>query len=683
MEGTNHVQNVVEYDLFTNNNFEGKSCKEIEICLQDFLDTCMVHLSPLLVDYIWQRGSFKLTPVSSVSDSPPHLHGATDFGDNIDDEWFIVYLLHQLTLVMPELVISVHDNDGEFLLIEAAYHLPKWLEPETSINRVFIYRGDLHIIPKPSNPAELAFLPAGIPSKSHAIDVVRSHSQNTLAKLTIREAVRARVDEFPSKVQSNFHHTHCLMPAKLAAILKHQPSLVSPAVEAFYHRDPLDLKACRIMKHFGPEDLVTSQVKFTRCLYAQLVQQSFQPDRRSGWKLPSPSSSKFKSADLGMKLAHGFEILCSHCHGNKKDADTNSTTPPEPEDLATGARWEKFLHSLTEKGFFRGELKGSKLYKELLKSAKQFYADMVNGNEQTCQSWFGEPGQQIMSLLDRVHCDITQLKKEEKNLPPPDSDGWMELGIEELDDMIAKAAGKAPRSAPAGSKPKADRGQRSEGHPDEVNFDPGQVTESLKSFVDAISGLKGVEFPADGGRMGDIDFNPDEFEQAMRNILDFREPNTADDSDSDSDLMRDRDYQSGDDTDDDEEAAEESGSCHDDEQIRELMDQMDRELARTEVGKSFEREGVVEDDTETRPTIEQPSNQNGTATHGPSHSTRGGNDEELREDDEYKPVEVDVNLLKNILESYSSQQGLAGPASNILHSMGVHVPINADDDENR
>ena len=46
---------------------------------------------------------------------------------------------------------------------------------------------------------------------------------------------------------------------------------------------------------------------------------------------------------------------------------------------------------------------------------------------------------------------------------------------------------------------------------------------------------------------------------------------------------------------------------------------------------------------------------------------------------EDRPVEVDVNLLKNIMESYSSQQGLAGPASNILHSLGVHLP--QDDDK--
>ena len=33
-------------------------------------------------------------------------------------------------------MFRVEDNDGEFLLIEAADYLPKWLSPETSENRV-------------------------------------------------------------------------------------------------------------------------------------------------------------------------------------------------------------------------------------------------------------------------------------------------------------------------------------------------------------------------------------------------------------------------------------------------------------------------------------------------------------------------------------------------------------------
>lgn len=44
------------------------------------------------------------------------------------------------------------------------------------------------------------------------------------------------------------------------------------------------------------------------------------------------------------------------------------------------------------------------------------------------------------------------------------------------------------------------------------------------------------------------------------------------------------------------------------------------------------------------------------------------------EEAELQPVDVDFNLVQNLLESYESQGGGAGPASNILHSMGVRVP---------
>lgn len=35
---------------------------------------------------------------------PGHLYGRTCFGDSVDDEWFIVYLLRQLTLAFPGLI---------------------------------------------------------------------------------------------------------------------------------------------------------------------------------------------------------------------------------------------------------------------------------------------------------------------------------------------------------------------------------------------------------------------------------------------------------------------------------------------------------------------------------------------------------------------------------------------------
>lgn len=40
-----------------------------------------------------------------------------------------------------------------------------------------------------------------------------------------------------------------------------------------------------------------------------------------------------------------------------------------------------------------------------------------------------------------------------------------------------------------------------------------------------------------------------------------------------------------------------------------------------------------------------------------------------------------MNLVKNLLESFSNQQGLAGPATNILNAMGLVLPRDESDDD--
>ena len=52
----------------------------------------------------------------------------------------------------------------------------------------------------------------------------------------------------------------------------------------------------------------------TRCQYAQLMQQKFTPNSRSGYSLPHVNSQKFKSHDLGAKLVrnlHSTRVLGS------------------------------------------------------------------------------------------------------------------------------------------------------------------------------------------------------------------------------------------------------------------------------------------------------------------------------------------------------------------------------------
>ena len=126
--------------------------------LEDFERVCLGILSPLLAAHVWQRDPFALWPSTHrasplgrdparAASLPPHLWGSLNFSENVDDEWFVVFLLKTLSARLPHLAIHVWDNDGQFLLIEAADALPRWITPEIADNRVFLFRDELHVIP--------------------------------------------------------------------------------------------------------------------------------------------------------------------------------------------------------------------------------------------------------------------------------------------------------------------------------------------------------------------------------------------------------------------------------------------------------------------------------------------------------------------------------------------------------
>src|SRR5690349_6875157 len=103
----------------------------------------------------------------------------------------------------------------------------------------------------------------------------------------LQQALLHRIRDMPAEAKlHNRHQVKCILPASAARVLQAAPQLVAPAVEAFYLRDPLDLKAANKMaklmplaaKSGQPSDsarFVVAPVRFTRCLYAQLNQQQF------------------------------------------------------------------------------------------------------------------------------------------------------------------------------------------------------------------------------------------------------------------------------------------------------------------------------------------------------------------------------------------------------------------------
>lgn len=147
-----------------------------------------------------------------------------------------------------------------------------------------------------------------------------------------------------------------------------------------------------------------------------------------------------------------------------------------------------------------------------------------------------------------------------------------------------------------------------------------------------------------------MNFDVDQFLKEMESVM--KRPGEADNSieeGSSSDL----DF----DDDSDESDGVESAEDNDDEEdtfVQSYSDAMNEQLKATTLQKSF-----------VRANEQIPKKDEGT-----SHAA-----EDMDED--FSPVDVDVNLVKSLLDSFSSQQGLPGPASNLLGLMGVQFPQDA------
>lgn len=153
----------VEYFLFP--PIETNDEQEQERILTAILDKANKIIHRYTKNFLWHKDEFRLVVRTSISNYlneldgqrgkifnnkslsvfilyfflenlPPHLYGVSHYGDNIEDEWFMVFILQQLTREITDSIVRVHDSDGEFLLIEAADYLPSWASPETCENRV-------------------------------------------------------------------------------------------------------------------------------------------------------------------------------------------------------------------------------------------------------------------------------------------------------------------------------------------------------------------------------------------------------------------------------------------------------------------------------------------------------------------------------------------------------------------
>ncbi|KAI4328129.1 hypothetical protein L6164_020510 [Bauhinia variegata] len=156
----------------------------------------------------------------------------------------------------------------------------------------------------------------------------------------------------------------------------------------------------------------------------------------------------------------------------------------------------------------------------------------------------------------------------------------------------------------------------------------------MQAFVHKVSSYKGAEAPED--RNKEVDLDVDQFIRDLESIM-----KPLGDEDASSNIEEgsssDLDFDDSDES-DTAEPTEDNGDAGDTFMLS-YSDALNKELKETTLQKSFGTSNATED-----------------------------------MDEDFSPVDVDVNLVKNFLDSFSSQQGLPGPASNLLGFRGVQFP---------
>ncbi|KAJ8106430.1 hypothetical protein OPT61_g9542 [Boeremia exigua] len=301
-----------------------------------------------LKEYIWQRDEIKLDLVREHDRWL--LKGQTNYGDSVADEWLIVYFLRELSKEFKDAWIRIYDTDGEFLLIEAANALPKWLTPEVAEHRVWINTHRLLITPlgKEEDPAPLKL--------DEALQILKDTPARPQQYLKVEKEAFHRLNNYPSAITENQHHATLSLPRKVAHILHTNPSYISPIVEAFYLRDPISLRLLQPEKSktaltFPPEDFVSVSVRFTKVLYAQLLGQHWNPPPQYEAAVESlvKSGDPQEKSEVAIKLSAGLQMLATHSlFADKKavreinllleDLESGDDTLPSDADIAAWPR---------------------------------------------------------------------------------------------------------------------------------------------------------------------------------------------------------------------------------------------------------------------------------------------------------------------------------------------------------
>ncbi|KAF8845344.1 SGT1-domain-containing protein [Paxillus ammoniavirescens] len=519
------------------------SCASLAACIHDLVPK-------LLPDFLWHRDPFQLKiapdPDARLGEDKNVLEGCMRVGDCVDDEWCVVWLLREISKQW-DLVLSVSDSDGEFLLIEAAEFLPGWLNPSNATNRVWIHRGRLHLIPlshvsAPNKPRRRRNTPGAKESDNEdhiadenddgylavedALPLVRDVSLDILAPKAVEDAVWQRISGYPGAARKHVHTSKAYLPVDIARALTVDPSLIQKPIETFYTRDAIQLRAAHKMARFSPHPNVLCNVKMTRTAYAQLLGQKFFPPKIFGHFEEREGTDTWRWRDVGMKLACGFEMLFQESK-NRADAARstvealNSSAEALKDALRCSPDYKAYLTRLVTVGYFRNEVEGSQLWNELENKAAHVYVE-VRREDDASRPSFAALFNTALSRAPEVLPDSGATQAE-------DSDEWMNIDAADFENVL-----KSTMHGP-GSNMEAQAMDVDPAGGGEEDRLAQEQTEKLRGLAAKVERFVEGEGDVEGARFEDEAFSDDDVTDGDDEADQFRDESFSDSGDEDSD----------------------------------------------------------------------------------------------------------------------------------------------------
>ncbi len=629
-------------------------------------------LEPL--EYHWHKLGLQLWDEEDKYGGP-HVVGGAVVGDCVEDAWFVTWVLTEVTKILP-IVVQVSDGDGEFLLIEAAAGLPDCLSPENGSNRAWILRGGLHVLVPNGDGMGCITWQQGL----RAIREGRLPPISGPSQMAFQE----RMWLYPGKVRHEMKHkVRATLPVRAAAALLSSTQLLSSSVHAYCEES--EEPKWRVARQFGMfgfglghsnrrkeweinDDsfgLVEIRLSIPRHLYAMLIShpgplwegklvETWYGIRGEGdLKGEEMQQWNLKSTRIGVRLSLGLELACAAA----KEFGENS-------GAALGRALEIRKYCCKNRAIAIGCRLATSI-------AQEFQRGVLAATD---------PSTICLSKTDFPPVELED-----------EDEGWLVIDPKQLEADLIKQHGV--------ERGTADSSREGDALCDSSSHEGGEwehyhhVSQAFNSFVgDMKSSLEGVEVPRYSGEEGSqlMSFDAEHFMRILAGDVDV----SLDDGDG-GELGW---------ADDDGFMAEMEAACarmgatleengEEYTQESETVDPTDPACCEyTDGDKLFMeqcvaamREELDEHEAigaEHRLRKEASSQLSHAKSVGPLKVGTGGDhdpeDEAHANINAAGELDIDLNLVKSLVDSFASQNGAPGPASNLLREMGIGVPTYAD-----